>query len=318
MALVAEFAPDIQILDPGLTDRSELERVHAPAYIDLVQKLSGGDGVSGSETVESGFGSGDNPPFAGMYEASLAYVGGSVAAARAVYGGANLAFNWSGGLHHARRSQASGFCIFNDCAVACAILRDKFAKVAYVDIDLHHGDGVQWLFYDDPTVMTCSIHESGAYLYPGTGFVEETGADLTSVNAPLHPMTTGDTWLVAFRDVILARLREFQPEAIVLQMGADPHTLDPLGHLQLSVQEWLEAVSDVRALDVPIVALGGGGYEKTTVPRMWTAATLTLLGRPVPPDSGLLDAELPLPRWQGIDECRRMIDQHHHVFAKIK
>jgi acetoin utilization protein AcuC len=267
-----------------------------------------------------GFGTTDNPVFAGMFEASLAYLAGTVRAAEAVRDGAPLAFGIAGGLHHAQRSRASGFCVFNDPAVACAILREKFERVAYVDIDLHHGDGVQALFFDDPTVLTCSIHETGKRLYPGTGFVEERGAGDSSVNVPLEPFTTGDTWLWAFENGILPALRRFQPQAIVLQMGTDPHFLDPLGHLQVAAQEWLRAVEHIKALGQPLIAVGGGGYELSCVPRMWAAAVMTLSGiefeeripASIPSEWGMqtfADRDLPQPRSQGRAEAEAAIDQ---------
>jgi acetoin utilization protein AcuC len=217
-----------------------------------------------------------------MYEAALAYVAGSAAAARAVCDGAPLAYGIGGGLHHARLAEASGFCTFNDCAVACDILLEKFERIAYVDIDVHHGDGVQWLFFDEPRVLTCSIHENPRTLYPGTGFVIETGADYSAVNVPVEAKTTGDVWLWAFSHGIMPVLEQFQPEAIVLQMGADSHFLDPLAHVNNAAQDWLAAVRLIRDFGVPIVALGGGGYDMTTVPRMWTAGCLTLAGLDVP------------------------------------
>jgi acetoin utilization protein AcuC len=269
-------------IDPGLGDVEDVLRVHDPDYVQGVRKLSA-EGVSDREAAFAmGFGSMDNPPFPGMYEAALAYVAGSAEAARAVNKGALLAYGIGGGLHHARRRQASGFCIFNDPAIACHILLERFEKVAYVDIDVHHGDGVQWIFYDDPRVLTCSIHEDPRTLYPGTGFVHETGAKYTSLNVPVLAKTTGDVWLWAFENGIMPVLERFRPEAIVLQMGADTHFLDPLAHVMSTAQDWLAAVRLVRDLGVPIVALGGGGYDMTTVPRMWTAACLTLAGLDFP------------------------------------
>ncbi|MBS1721947.1 MAG: acetoin utilization protein AcuC [Armatimonadetes bacterium] len=318
VALLEIAAPQLPVVDPGMADPREVLRCHSEQYLETVRCLSEGGSVETGIMEESGFWSGDNPPFSGMYEASLAYCGGSARAADLVVKQAGVAFGMSGGLHHARRSQASGFCIFNDCAIAASILRERHDRVAYIDIDLHHGDGVQWIFYDDPTVLTYSIHESGRYLYPGTGFVEETGAELSAVNVPLEPMTTGDTWLMAFRETCLPALDRFQPQAIVLQLGCDAHFLDPLGHLQVSVQEYLEAVRIVRDLGLPIVALGGGGYEITNVPRMWVGAVLTLLDEPVPasiPDSipaewgmtTFTDPELPEPRKRGWAQAEEVV-----------
>lgn len=284
LGALGQFDP----IDPGKGEIADVLRVHDTDYIDVVRALSKmkGEDWKRSEVMSwafpFGFGSGDNPPFHGLYEAALAYVAGSVAAAHAVCDGAPLAFGIGGGLHHARRREASGFCTFNDCAIACHILRQKFDKVAYVDIDVHHGDGVQWIFYDDPTVLTCSIHENPRTLYPGTGYVDETGTDFSALNVPVEARTTGDVWLWAFENGIMPVLEKFQPQAIVLQMGADTHFMDPLAHIQSTAQDWLAAVRRVRDLGVPIVALGGGGYDMTTVPRMWTAACLTLAGLEVP------------------------------------
>ncbi|MBI1755786.1 MAG: acetoin utilization protein AcuC [Fimbriimonas ginsengisoli] len=297
---------DVLHTDPGLGMSEDVLRVHSPRYIEAVRRFSG------QPASASGFGFDglDNPPFEGMFEASLAYVGGTAAAARAVLGGESVAISLSGGLHHAHRERASGFCIFNDPAIAISILRERFERVAYIDIDVHHGDGVQGLFFADPTVLTCSIHEEGASLFPGTGWVNETGASGTAVNVPLEAGTTGDVWLWAFRHAILPTVEAFAPGAIVLQMGTDAHFLDPLAHLDVAAQDWLEAVRAVKGLGLPIVAVGGGGYNLTTVPRMWAAATLTLLGRAAPdrlPDdlaaawgtTSFFDAEPPGPSGRG-------------------
>jgi acetoin utilization protein AcuC len=135
---------------------------------------------------------------------------------------------------------------------------------------------VQWIWYDDPRVLTCSIHESGRTLFPGTGFSEETGRDFTSLNVPLAAHTTGDVWVDAFRRAILPALARFKPQAIVLQTGSDPHFRDPLGHLDVAAQDWLEAVREVKGLGLPLVACGGGGYNMESVIRMWSAAVLVL------------------------------------------
>ena len=277
-------------IDPGVGVRADVERVHASAYIDAVMAASKGRPVPEKYGLAQ-----DTPAFPGMYEASLSYVAGSVRAAEAVRDGAPLAISLSGGLHHARYAEGSGFCVFNDAAVAARILRERFARVAYVDIDVHHGDGVQWIFFEDASVLTCSIHESGRTIYPGTGFLQETGADFTSWNLPIEAHTSGDIWCWAFDSGILPALRAFSPGAIVLQMGADAHFLDQLGHLRVRAQDWLHAVEGVLALGLPIVALGGGGYNLTTVPRMWTAAVLTLNGQEVPEEVPATFAEWGMP-----------------------
>jgi acetoin utilization protein AcuC len=275
-------------VDPGPGTVEDVLRVHDAEYVEAVRTLSG---MSAHERAEEdarmwaypfGFGPGDNPAFSGMFGASLAYVAGSAEAARAVNRGECLAYGIGGGLHHARKAQASGFCIFNDPAIACHILREKHEKVAYLDIDVHCGEGVHWAFWDDPAVLTCSIHEDPRTLYPGVGFVHETDAYHTALSVPVLAGTTGDVWLWAFENTILPALEAYQPEAIVLQMGTDTHELDPLAHIRSSAQDWLAAVRHIRDLGLPIVALGGGGYNLTTVPRMWVAACLTLAGVEVP------------------------------------
>ncbi|HVT12871.1 MAG TPA: acetoin utilization protein AcuC [Fimbriimonadaceae bacterium] len=281
MALLEHFGA-VEPIDPGLGDVADVLRVHDEDYVEAVRKLSEMEAGAWTEdevmewAFPFGFGSMDNPPFPGIYEAALAYVAGSAEAARAIKRGEKLAYGIGGGLHHARRREASGFCTFDDCAVACHILLERFEKVAYVDIDVHHGDGVQWIFYDEPRVLTCSIHEDPRTLYPGTGFVTETSVDYTAVNVPVVARTTGDVWLWAFDNGIMPVLEKYRPEAIVLQTGADTHYLDPLAHIQSTAQIWLEAVKRVRDFGVPLVVLGGGGYDMTTVPRMWTAGCLTL------------------------------------------
>ncbi|HXH61733.1 MAG TPA: hypothetical protein VNI20_10295, partial [Fimbriimonadaceae bacterium] len=242
LALFEACVPGFQPTHPGECDENDVLRVHSREYLDAVKEMSdGAANMCREEMLPWGFGTVDNPRFDGMYEASLAYVAATARAASEVRDGAPLAFGIAGGLHHAQRSRASGFCVFNDPAIACSVLKDKFERVAYIDIDLHHGDGVQAIFYDDPTLLTCSIHETGRTLYPGTGFADETGAQNSAVNVPLEPGTTGDVWLWAFENGIMPRVREFAPQAVVLQMGTDPHFLDPLGHLQVAAQEWLGA-----------------------------------------------------------------------------
>ncbi|MBS1713738.1 MAG: acetoin utilization protein AcuC [Armatimonadetes bacterium] len=276
MALLRHVAPGLEVHVPPPATRADALRVHSEAYVEAVEALGADPKARGGAAY--GFGPGDNPPFTGMYEAALHYSAAAAEGARRVADGLPLACAITGGLHHARREEASGFCIFNDPAIACSILRDRFDRVAYVDIDLHHGDGVQWIFYDDPSVLTYSVHESGRTLYPGTGFVRESGAGQTKVNVPLAAGTSGDVWADAVARTLPAALEAFLPQAVVFQTGADPHVLDPLGHLEVLAQDWLDVVRLVKSFGLPTVMVGGGGYERTTVPRMWTAAVLTMSG----------------------------------------
>jgi acetoin utilization protein AcuC len=216
-----------------------------------------------------------------MYDAAALIAGGSVRAARTVHEGtAQHAVNISGGLHHAMRNAASGFCVFNDASIAIAwLLQQGYERIAYVDVDVHHGDGVQAAFYDDPRVLTISLHESGMTLFPGTGFPDETGTGHgrgTSVNVAL-PAGTGDAgWLRAFHAVVPPLVRAFGPQVLVTQHGCDTHALDPLAHLMMSVDGQRVAYHALHELahelcDGRWVALGGGGYEPVqVVPRAWT------------------------------------------------
>lgn len=289
---------DDEVLESSPATVDDLALCHDQVYIDTVEQLSLGDMVP--NRLDTGFGSGDNPPFIGMWEASLAYVGATVDAAKAVIADPTvIGVNISGGLHHAMKGRASGFCIFNDPAVAIHHMLTKWDRVAYVDIDLHHGDGVQWFFYSDPRVLTVSLHESGKWLFPGTGDTNEIGVGEgvgTSLNMPFGPGTTDDIWHFAFEEAVMPVLKTFDPGAIFLQMGCDPHYLDPLGHLQMTAEGWAQAVVAIAELGKPLVATGGGGYNLTTVPRMWTLALAALKGVELPDEIPCgYEPKLPLP-----------------------
>ncbi|WP_336209786.1 acetoin utilization protein AcuC [Nonomuraea sp. LPB2021202275-12-8] len=265
----------------------ELAMVHRPDYVEAVKRVS----ASGRPDLSVGLGTADNPAFAGVHEASALIAGASLAAARGVWeGSAEHAVNVAGGLHHAMAGLASGFCVYNDPALAIAwLLRQGAERVAYVDVDVHHGDGVQALFYDDPRVLTISLHESPRTLFPGTGFPEETGADGTAVNVAL-PAGCGDSgWLRAFDSVVPPLLREFRPEILVTQHGCDSHALDPLAHLMLSVDGQRAAYVALHRLAHETaggrwIATGGGGYELVqVVPRVWTHLIAELSGHPLDP-----------------------------------
>ncbi len=273
----------LTVTEPALAKIDEVARVHDINFLKALQEIEG----SGNrrDSYRFGLGTGDNPIFPGMWEASLRYSGGSIDAAQAIVDGASVAFNISGGLHHAHFDRAAGFCVLNDSALAVRRLQTRYKKVAYVDIDVHHGDGVQELFFEDPSVLTVSIHEVGRGFFPGTGYVEETGYSAGKgycVNVPVAPYTNDVIWLKCWREAALPLLEEFSPDTIVLQMGTDPHYLDPLAHVCLTAQGWLEAVLDVKSLGKPIVAIGGGGYNLSTVPRMWTLAISKLLNLDLP------------------------------------
>jgi acetoin utilization protein AcuC len=263
------------LISPKPATEQDLLQVHSADYLDALWNLSAGRTVADKKRF--GFGNVDNPPFPGMWEASLLYAGGSLECARLVsQEGYSAAFNTSGGLHHAQRDRAAGFCTINDCAlVARYLLGQGAARVAYIDIDAHHGDGTQALFYDDPRVLTLSIHETPETLYPRvTGFADEFGTGDGfgyNINLPMAPGSGDAVYTEAFETVVLPLLRAFDPDYILLQVGADAHYQDPLAHLCMTAHGWLSLVQSVVALGKPIVALGGGGYNLTTVARLWTS-----------------------------------------------
>ncbi|MDQ3579165.1 MAG: acetoin utilization protein AcuC, partial [Actinomycetota bacterium] len=245
-----------------------------------------------------GLGTPDNPVFDRMHAASALVVGGSLVAAREIAESrADRAVSIAGGLHHAMRDHAAGFCVYNDCAVAISWLLDNgFDRVAYIDTDVHHGDGVQAAFYDDPRVLTVSLHQHPATLWPGTGFVTELGgraAQGTSVNVPLPPHTRDPGWLRAFTAVVPSLLDAFRPQILVTQCGVDTHEKDPLADLSLSVDGHREIYRTLRDLADRYaggkwLATGGGGYELLrVVPRSWTHLLATVLDRDVAPDTRL-------------------------------
>lgn len=271
------------LLAPTPATEGHLLRAHSAEYLDALWGLSKGREVP--DRKRFGFGTGDTPPFPGMWEASLLYAGGTLDCARLVsQEGYTAAFNLSGGLHHAQKGRAAGFCTVNDCALAAHYLLDHGAKrVAYVDIDAHHGDGTQALFYDDPRVLTLSIHETPETLFPRvTGFADEFGEGEGfgyNANLPMAPGSSDDVYAEAFEEAFLPLLRAFDPEYILLQVGADAHFQDPLAHLCLTTQGWLSVAKSVLTLGKPVIALGGGGYNIRTVARLWTLLYGALSGQ---------------------------------------
>lgn len=278
---------NVAVRVPRPATREELELVHTPDYIDAVERIS--------RTADHpyadygwGIGIGDNPAFRGMHEASALVAGASLVAAEQITSGAvEHAFNPAGGLHHAMPDRASGFCIYDDPAIAIRRLVALGERVVYIDVDVHHGDGPQAIFYDDPNVMTISLHESGEYLFPGTGFPEETGAgdaEGTKVNVALPPLTDDDAYRAAFERIVPPLVESFKPTLLVTQLGCDTHATDPLAHFALVTQtyRWLAATLHDLAHRVSggrWLALGGGGYQLyTVVPRAWTIYASEIAG----------------------------------------
>ena len=273
--------PNVQVLKATWASREDIRLFHEESYIRLVEHYSKkGDGLLDA---------GDTPAFKGCYEATSLVVGASMAGADAIMTGrVSHAFNPSGGLHHAHPDRASGFCIFNDPAVVISYLKSKYGvkRLVYLDIDAHHGDGVMYGFYDDPAVLDIDFHENGNYLFPGTGFTDEIGngnAKGLKLNIPLPPATGDEVYLEAFRKVVPTVLREFQPEIILVQCGADGHQDDKLAHLRLTTNTYSEVIAEMHRLAHELckgrmLMFGGGGYTLANVPRVWTVAFSALAG----------------------------------------
>jgi acetoin utilization protein AcuC len=316
MALARELgvfdAPGVSLQEFTPAGDDLLLLVHDQAYIDAVR--------AERPDPARGIGLADNPVFAGMHDASALVAGATVAAARAVWNGtATHAANIAGGLHHAMRGAASGFCVYNDPAIAIAWLLEQGARrVAYVDVDVHHGDGVQAAFYDDPRVLTISLHETPRTLFPGTGLPQESGAEGTSVNVALPPGTDDKHWLRAFDAVVPPLLREFAPEVLLTQQGCDSHELDPLAHLTLSVDGQRAAYRALHRLAHETaggrwILVGGGGYELVhVVPRAWTHLLAEAAERPIPPETPTPQAWRDYVRERtGARAPERMTDSEH-------
>lgn len=299
LELTMRLARGLGVLDevtlqaPEPATRHELLRAHTAEYIDAVIRapLEGPD-------LAHGLGTEDNPVFADMHSSAALVAGSTMEAARALAAGrAARAVSIAGGLHHAMADHASGFCVYNDCVIAISwLLANGFDRVAYIDTDVHHGDGVQAAFYDDPRVLTISLHQHPFTLWPGTGASTEAGgasAEGMAVNLPLPPGTSDSGWLRAFHAVVPSLLAGFQPQVLLSQCGVDSHAEDPLADLALSVDGHREIYRTVRDLAERYaggrwLAVGGGGYQLIrVVPRSWTHLLATVLNRDIDPATPL-------------------------------
>ncbi|MGH8862898.1 MAG: acetoin utilization protein AcuC [Jatrophihabitantaceae bacterium] len=285
----------LEVIAPQAADEAQLLTVHDAGYLAAVREAGENPDFAGY-----GLGTSDDPVFPGMYEASALIAGGSAQAALQVWSGAVLhGVNIAGGLHHAMRGYASGFCVFNDVVLGIRTLLALGArKVAYVDVDVHHGDGVQAAFFDDPRVMTISLHQDPRTLFPGTGLPTEVGtgeAEGTALNVALPPGTDDDGWLRAFRAIVPSAVRAFAPDVLVTQGGCDTHHEDPLANLELTVDGQRQAIGELHRLAHEVsrgrwVAYGGGGYGLVRcVPRTWTHLLAEATGVPIDPST-------PVPR----------------------
>ena len=275
---------------PRIATKQEIETSHDPDYVSIVEAISNGAIAPGMG--EFGLGTPDNPVRSGIYETTALCVGSTLTASELVTSGkTDIAFAPAGGVHHhAMPRSAAGFGIFNDAVIAMKAMVEEGLRVAYIDIDCHHGDGVQMGHYDSDQVLTISIHESGQWLFPGTGYVQEIGVgDGTgySVNIPLSPYTQDNEWHAAFDVVIPPLVRAFNPDVLFTQLGIDTHFQDPLTHLSLTTQGFNLAVKKLGFLAAKIgkwVAVGGGGYDLSAVSRSWTMALATMANFDLPND----------------------------------
>ncbi|RED65877.1 acetoin utilization protein AcuC [Cohnella lupini] len=286
-----------------------IREIHRADYIDTVEQLSKEHPGFAAIREADRYGldaDGDTPYFPGMHEAAVAVAAGSIAAADAVMSGrADRALHLAGGLHHAFPDRASGFCVYNDAAAAISYLRKKYnARVLYIDTDVHHGDGVQWFFYTEPEVFTLSIHETGKFLFPGSGFPHERGDSSgygACLNVSMEPYTEDESWLECFGQAVEQAARTFRPDIIVSQHGCDAHAFDPLAHIHCSMRIYREMPKIIHRLadryaNGKWVALGGGGYDHwRVVPRAWSLLWLEMNDHPLLAniDSELHGGQLP-------------------------
>lgn len=281
----------MKIVAPVPASEEDLLRVHSQEYLETLRTASHDPDRF---LARLGLGTSDNPVFAGMWEAGMLVCGSAIECVeRVAEGSADRAFSIAGGLHHAHRSRAAGFCVVNDVAVAIARLLEEHpsSRVFYLDIDAHHGDGVQEAFYEESRVMTLSVHESGHYLFPGTGFPTEVGegdGKGFAANVPLPPRATDDCYMTVFEEVIAPLAASFSPDLIVLQAGADAHHSDPLTTLGMTLSGYSLLTSNICALADDLcrgrlAAFGGGGYAfATVVPRAWTLLSAHLMEVDIP------------------------------------
>jgi acetoin utilization protein AcuC len=286
--MMAALGHSPSFIEPSQATREDIRSAHSEAFVRRVEAAS--QGTRPPDAEHYGIGTSDTPIFAGMDEATRILVGGTLKAAQLVYGGAKEVLQLGGGLHHAQRDLASGFCVYNDLSVAARYLTGQGLRVAYIDIDVHHGDGVQWIHYDEAGVLTLSLHESGRYLYPGTGAVHEIGKGQgvgRKLNVPLEPFTEGESYLEVFQQVAEPALSWFRPDVLLVQCGVDTHFSDPLAELLLDTQtlfglfKLLRQYAAAYAGSRAIYTLGGG-YSLDATSRAWTALYLTLQDQPIP------------------------------------
>lgn len=288
---------------PEPAQRVVLKKFHTARY--LLALKAAATGQLSPQALNMGIGTGDCPVFAGLYDYALLAAGGTLTAAGLILSGSvDLAFNPSGGYHHAGPQRASGFCYINDVALACMVLAEAGKRVLYLDVDVHHGDGVAQAFYDRRDIMTISFHEDPKVLFPGTGFADEIGAGEAKgycVNVPLPIGTYDEVYMKAFEAIALPLITAYDPDVIVLELGADGLLGDPLAHLCLTNNTYADIIARLLSFNKPILMTGGGGYNVENTARAWALAWTVLCGQSDEHDMnlGLGGVMLESTDWQG-------------------
>ncbi|ORZ25201.1 hypothetical protein BCR42DRAFT_479598 [Absidia repens] len=303
----------MEIFQPRRATDNEILEFHAPDYVDFLKRVTP-DNAEEFEQVFQRFNVGDDCPiFDGIYDFCQRYAGASIEASRKlIAGGADICINWSGGLHHAKKSEASGFCFVNDIVLGTLELLRYFPRVLYVDIDIHHGDGVQEAFYSTDRVMTVSFHKYNGDFFPGTGHLDEIGTSLGkyySLNVPLRDGIDDDAYIWLFKEVMDGVMATYQPSAIVLQCGADSLGCDRLGCFNLSIEAHGRCVQIMKDYKIPMMVVGGGGYTVRNVARCWTYETSILVDQELSND---------LPPNEYIDFFKPDYQLHPHLSGRVE
>jgi len=287
---------------PEPAERIILKKFHSARYLHELKTAA--EGHQSAEALRMGIGTSDCPVFKGLYDYSVLAAGGTLTAARLILSGStDVAFNPSGGFHHAGPERAAGFCYINDVALACMILAEGEKKVLYFDVDVHHGDGVAYAFYDRNDVMTISFHENPRTLFPGTGYEDEIGTGEGKgycVNVPMPIGTYDQAYMKAFEALTLPLIGAFEPDIIVFELGADALAGDPLAHLYLTNNVYADIINSLLGFNKPILMTGGGGYNVENTIRAWALAWSILVGADSDGTNfGLGGVMLETTDWQG-------------------
>lgn len=288
MDLIAAYGlfdtPDAPWVEARNADETDLLKFHSAEYLAMLKLAN--TGRAPPQALQFGLGSGDNPVFPGLFDWSLLVAGATLECVRQVMDGdCRIAFNIAGGLHHARADRASGFCYLNDPVIGISRMIENGLRVVYLDVDVHHGDGVEAAFYNTDQVLTISLHQHGYTLFPGTGFPDEMGEGPGrgyTVNVPLAPGTDDDLYLWVFMEVVPPLVRAYDPDVLVTQLGVDTLATDPLAGLNLTTNGFIKLVEEIKSWNRKWVALGGGGYNMMNVARSWTGAWAVMKGADIP------------------------------------